>query len=70
MQPLEKKKITQPLRTKKNRHSLGTKKITQLLVKKDHATFRDKKITLSIGPIAPKLVQRGRVISFLSREVG
>ena len=43
------KKITQPL---------GTKKITEPWDKKNHATSQDKKATLSIGPIASKLVHK------------
>ena len=70
------KKITQPLGTKKNHATswdknhatsqdkkitqpLGTKKIMQPLgIKKNHAISQDKKVTLSIGPIASKLVHK------------
>ena len=62
MQPLGiKKKIMQPLKTKKIMQPLGTKKSRNLTgKKKNHATSREnnKKITPSLGTIAPKLVHR------------
>ena len=62
------KKIIQPLRTQKNQATSGDKKMTQPLETKqilhplghkNYATSRDKKITLSIGPITSQLVHKG-----------
>ena len=65
---LGRKKITKPLGTKKVIQPLGTKKSRNLLGQKNHATFwtkkdatsRDKKIWLSIGQIASKLIQMAK----------
>ena len=40
---------------KKKSRNLWGQKITQPLGQKNHATSQDKKVTLSIGPIASKL---------------
>ena len=51
-------KIMQPLGTKKNHTTSQDKITTQPLGQQNHATSRDKKIKLSIGPIASKLVYK------------
>ena len=59
MQLLGGKKITQPLETNKITQPLRTKKSQNLWDNQNHATsWNKKKITLSIGPIASKLVHR------------
>ena len=61
MQPLGTKKITQPFETKEIKQALRTKKnhaISWTHAKKSHATSWDKKIMLSICPIASKLVHK------------
>ena len=53
------KKIKQPQGTKKMTQPLETKQILHPLGHKNYATSRDKKITLSIGPITSQLVHKG-----------
>ena len=54
----DKKKSRNLSGQKKITHPFRIKKITQPLGQKNHATYRDQKITLSIGPIVRKLVHK------------